>query len=62
MRSESYLDGWVAHRFGLDLEDNPHHPDRQAASRRHWMTGWSDRDQCSREDLEEADARIFSEM
>ena len=42
-RTTAYLDGWHAHRKGVDVERNPFPEDRMAFSHMEWKAGWCGR-------------------
>jgi hypothetical protein len=41
--SESYINGWNAHRLGVDVKKNPYDPNSQRWSNSQWNAGWHSR-------------------
>ncbi len=39
-KNTAFLDGWLAHKNGVEVEDNPFDERRQARSRSQWTSGW----------------------
>lgn len=39
-QSESYLNGWHAHRAGVDVDENPHNERTEPLSNMRWCSGW----------------------
>lgn len=35
-----FLDGWHAHRLGVDVDENPYDEQRQSKSHSLWTSGW----------------------
>jgi hypothetical protein len=44
-KSDAYIDGWLAHKFGENNSDenNPYDQHKQAMSHQQWLSGWCDR-------------------
>jgi hypothetical protein len=42
-KSDTYLDGWLAHREGVESDANPYDEKTQARSHAQWRSGWCDR-------------------
>lgn len=43
MKRAEYINGWFAHKNGVDAEQNPYNEKSQYASNSLWLSGWVDR-------------------
>ncbi len=43
MQTESYRNGWIAHRKRAPVQDNPYDEVTQAISHAWWTSGWCER-------------------
>jgi hypothetical protein len=51
-KHESYLNGWLAHKYGIEQSPNPYSESQQPYSYRQWLSGWCDRFSAVKHDLD----------
>lgn len=63
MHSEAYINGWLAHNNGVEVDANPYDEKVSEASNFRWLSGWCARFRCIKHggDVESEDADITNE-